>query len=260
MTVRSSILLFSMALFAASLAVGVGHAAAEPGPIELISKSNLEQAPDADEPAISTDGRYVAFRGEVGGLEGVFRKDLETGAIAPVSAGSVIERPKTVSASAPSISADGRYVSFTTEAPLDPLDDKAESSRDVYVADMATTPPTYELASALNDSAVGLSYGTGGGGSIASGGIALSADGREVVFVTTLPSNFSEGPAEAEGPVEETETPAGQVFIRNLERQETTLVSATRDPLTGVMTEQPVPGGAVSKNESVDVHHVEPSR
>ncbi len=223
---------------------GTAAAAADFGPIQLVSKSAAEQADEAIAPAISADGRYLAFRGTIGGLRGVFRKDLETGAVAPVAAGSAyLGGAPGADSSAPSISADGRYVSFTTKAPLDQTGDGAGSSdSDVYVADMSTpSSPAYELASALDGSQQGLSY-EGSGGSVASGRAALSADGREVVFVTTAKSDLTSGPG---GSTEGTPTPAGQVVLRDLETMQTTLVSAERDPETGAMTELPVAGGAL---------------
>jgi Tol biopolymer transport system component len=213
-------------------------AAAEFGPIRLASKSAVQQAGEAVAPSISADGRYLAFQGTIGGLKGVFRKDLQSGAVVPVCVGSAYESgAPCADAAAPSISADGRYVAFTTAAPLDPLDDEQASSKDVYVADMAAEPPTYALASALDGGAAGLTYG-GAGGSEASGRVALSADGREVVFVTTASSNLTGDPAK-------TETPAGQVVLRDLDTQRTTLVSVERDPETEAMTGRPVAGGGV---------------
>ncbi len=210
-----------------------GTAAASFGPIQLVSKSAAEQATEALAPALSADGRYLAFRGAIGGLKGVFRKDLATGAVTPVATGSAyVANAPGADAGAPSISADGRYVSFDTRARLDSADDENEAP-DVYVADMSTSPPTYELASAANGSGKGLVYESSGG-SVASGRVALSADGREVVFVTTAGSDLAGAP-----------TPAGQVVLRNLATEATTLVSVERDSETGAMTNLPVPGGAV---------------
>lgn len=221
-------------------------AAADFGPIQLVSKSAAEQAASATATAISADGRYLAFQGTIGGLRGVFRKDLETGAVETVSAGDAYDAKALgagASASAPSISADGRYVSFTTKAPLDPTDDgEGSSDSDVYVADMSEpSSPTYELASAVDGSSEGLAY-KDPGGSVASGRVALSADGREVAFYTTARSNLTSGPG---GSTEGTPTPAGQIVVRNLETMETTLVSTERDPETGTMTRLPVQGGAI---------------
>jgi Tol biopolymer transport system component len=217
-------------------------AVADFGPIGLLSKSTAEQATAAFAPVISADGRYLAFQGTIGGLRGVFRKHLETGAVEAVAAGSAyVEKAPSADSSAPSISADGRYVSFTTRTPLDPTDDLQASSSDVYVADMTDSPPSYELASAVNGSSAGLTY-AGAGGSLASGRVALSADGRRVVFFTTAVSDLTSGPG---GSTEGTPTPAGQVVLRNLETRETTLVSAARDDGAEAMTELPVQGGAI---------------
>ena len=198
-------------------------AAAEFGPIRLVSRTFASQAREASEPVLSADGHYMAFRAVMdGGQMGVFRVDLETGEVVRVETGAAPEDPtKTeplASAKAPSISADGRYVSFTTKAPLVGALDPQPSSEDVYVADMSTAPPTYELASV--DAATGAAMTTP---SQAAPRVALSADGRKVAFVS-----------------------GGEVYLRNLETRETTLVSVARDPLTGAMEPGvPVPGGTV---------------
>lgn len=229
-----------LTLIAATL-TAAAPAWAEPGPIRLVSKNAEEQAQEASATAVSGNGRFLVFQGAIGGLRGLFREDLETGSLAPVEAGNAYEKAAPgADASAPSISADGRYVSFTTDAPLDPVDDLQPGSKDVYVADMATSPPTYQLASALDGSPQGLTY-EGPGGSMASGRVALSADGRKVVFVTTAPSDLTSGPG---GSTEGEPTPAGQVVLRDLDTMQTTLVSVSRDPESGAMTELPVPGRA----------------
>ena len=103
-----------IASVAALLALGVVlvpavPAAADFGPIQLVSKSATEQAEEAVAPALSADGRYLAFQGTIGGLEGVFRKDLQTGAVLPVAVGGAYEEEGLAAdASAPSISAGRR--------------------------------------------------------------------------------------------------------------------------------------------------------
>jgi hypothetical protein len=243
----------AIALFAlAAGLVGAGMARAEFGPIELVSKSGGEQADEALAPAISADGRYLAFRGTLGGLRGIFREDLGSGAIVPVIAGDAydVSSPGT-DATAPSISADGRYVSFATRARLDADDDTNPSSPDVYVADMVSpSSPHYELASALDGcdpgdpsphAACGLTY-SGAGGAEASGRVALSADGRKIAFFTTAESDLTSGPG---GSTEGTLTPRYQVVLRDLAAHRTTLVSVERDAATGATTARPVAGGAL---------------
>lgn len=165
----------TIACLAACLA---SPAAAEFGPIELVSKSAKEQAGYAQEPALSGDGKYVAFCGELGGREGIFREELATDSVVPVATTlptSSRENCEQSPSRAPSISAEGRYVSFTSTQSLVAADTKV-SSKDVYVADLSSTPPTYELAS----SAEGVRMS---GSSSAAPRVALSADGSEVAFV-----------------------------------------------------------------------------
>jgi len=164
--------------------------------------------------------------------------------VGPVAAGSAYEvGTPGADAATPSISADGRYVAFTTTAPLDPVNDVQAGSKDVYVADMSSDPPAYELASALDGSTAGLTYG-GPGGSEASGRVALSADGRRVAFFTTAASNLTGDPTAAEAP-------AGQIALRNLDSHRTFLVSAEREAETGAMTDRPVTGGALIEGNSL---------
>jgi WD40-like Beta Propeller Repeat len=226
------------------------------GPIELASASAVpgdaqdQQANAAEDSDISADGRFVVFDGSFGGKTGVFRRDLLTGAVAVVAEGDAV---------LPSISEDGQYVSFTTTERLDEQND-TNVAPDVYVRDMSKPddqpcPAGWEaseegreqcaftLVSAVNGSPEGLSYKYDGiepsaeetrFGALAAGRSALSANGHEVAFVTTTESNLANParPAEPTG-LEEPQTPALQVAVRNLETRETMLVSVLRDPATG---------------------------
>jgi hypothetical protein len=231
-------------------------------PITLASQSEGNQQADyAHDAAISGNRRYVAFDGSYGGLRGVWRRDLQTGAVEAVAA----EDPSSPADSAPdadlpSISEDGRYVSFTTTARLDPLDD-TNRGPDVYVRDMdlpasqpcepgagSAQPCAYTLVSAVNESTTGLTYEYDpsrveseelDNGSVAAGRSAISADGREVAFVTTAPSNLA-GPG----------TPRLQVALRYLDSEHTELVSVADDPATG----NPIPGQPVSGVEGTNVY------
>jgi hypothetical protein len=193
------------------------------GPIALVSKSSTQQADYAHDPAISGNGRYLAFAGQTG----VFRRDLLTGAVEDVAAGEA--GSPAGSAALPSISASGRFVSFTTTAQLVPGD--TNEGPDVYVRDVAATPPApqYALGSAVDGSSEeALSYQTKEPkrfGSVAAGRSALSADGTRVVFVTSAISNLSGE-----------ETPALQVAVRDLGSDRTQLLSVALGggPVSGV--------------------------
>jgi hypothetical protein len=224
------------------------------GPISLASTSAIagagnQQAVYAHDSAISGNGRYVAFDGSYAGHTGVWVRDLQTGAVEAVA----VEDPNNPSISAPdaslpSISDDGRFVSFTTTAQLDPIDD-TNHAPDVYVRDMdiaagqpcepglgSAQPCAFTLVSAVDGANLGLSYeqpveGETNFGSIAAGRSAISANGREVAFVTSAISNLA-GPG----------TPSLQVAVRYLDSDRTELVSVADEPATG----NPLPGQPVS--------------
>jgi hypothetical protein len=220
-------------------------------PIQLVSASPTQQADYARHAAISGDARYVAFDGSFGGVFGVWRRSLLTGAVTAVAACAPEER----CAELPSISEGGRYVSFTTTSALDPKND-TNGAPDVYVRDMNSSTPCfaergeaetceYTLASAKSGSSAGLVYAYSGNpaleatryGSLASGRSALSADGRHVAFETT-----------AESDLHGEHTPPLQVAVRDLPARTTRLVSVRYDPATGGTTEEPVPtseGGSI---------------
>ncbi|WHT20146.1 hypothetical protein N8J89_03480 [Crossiella sp. CA-258035] len=130
--------------------------------------------PSYDTPAISADGRLIAYLteaadlvpGDVNGLPDVVVTDRRTGRSTGVSTGGDRE-----SAGAPSISADGRFVVFRSAATnLVPGD--TNGVEDVFVRDLRTGG--IERVSVAADGAQGdrqVHHGT-----------AVSADGRYVVF------------------------------------------------------------------------------
>lgn len=247
-------LALALGLLAAGL-LAPGWARAAYTPPELVSYTGTTEADDAYSPAISADGRYVAFAGSFNGVSGVYRKDLDTGELSLV-AGADSQDPalSAPDAGSPSISGDGRYVSFTTTARLDPVDDQPGDTggcSSVYVRDMDRAPGepgAYILASALNGTSEGLTYvgstaaggGCPGGGSAAADRVALSESGQEVAFTVDGSSDLT-GPCTLTAPVS-CPTPPAQVVVRDLETDTTTLVSQTLSSLGA--TPEAVPGGA----------------
>jgi WD40-like Beta Propeller Repeat len=223
-----------------ALAAAAPAAHADFAPAQLVSASPALLLDGAADAAISADGRWVAFSGSLAGVSGVYRKDLATGALALVAGGD---------ARAPSISADGRYLAFTTTAQLDATNDVAGGCPSVYVRDMTRAPGDAGadvLASALDGSSSGLAYagsataGCPGGGASAAARVALSADGRRVAFTVLGASNLQTGPGGA------TSAPPDQVLVRDLDTDATTLVSQTAASLGAAPA--PVPGGAALAN------------
>lgn len=216
------------------------------GTTALVSASPFGQAEYAHDPALSEDGRFIVFDGSVGGVQGVWRHESRAGAPFEQVAGG--------DATLPSVSADGRYVSFTTNqgASLPTLTDgqihppAVEEAPGVYVRDMATRasePGAFTLVSAKDQSTQSLIYEFPGAspeeeevkrprlGATAGGRSAITADGRTVAFVTTAQSDLA-GPG----------TPPMQVAVRHLDTHETELVSVRYDPATGEAAVNPENG------------------
>jgi Tol biopolymer transport system component len=274
----------SFALAPPALAI-YGPAAAGGGSgADIVSVDNASEEQsngatvDAD---ISADGRYVVFQtsatnffendgGVVGpsGVEtdaepsgtlregGIFRYDRLTGAIQLVADGSEIhlagpEKGKTIfqGAENPSVSADGRYVAFSTAQQLVPQD--KNENVDVYVRDMDTPlsadraqSGAYMLVSAKDGGEQPAAYaphvpalkGAEPGSEVWSN-TSISADGRYVVFRTTEPiSDLPDRPT--------VDTPPLQLFVRDLQAQTTTLL--TRKMASGEPVSDPqIPVGAI---------------
>lgn len=129
-------------------------------------------------PSINADGSLIAFSslssqlvgGDGNGAWDIFLKNVQTGAIARVSTDSGgLEGAG--NSTQPSLSGDGRYVAFQSDAVLAASD--ANGMQDVYVKDLQTG--TVILAS---------SDELGGAGSLASSSPVISTSGRYVVFVS----------------------------------------------------------------------------
>ena len=171
-------------------------------------KGNGESGP----PAISADGRFVAFASEASNLHpadsdgtwDIFVRDLQANTVmlASRATGAAGEKGNGDAGYA-AISADGRFVAFSSEATnLDP--DDSDDIDDVYVRDLATNTTTLvSRAGSVGAKGDGPSYQP-----------ALSADGRVVAFssqAANLHSDDNDG------------NPS--VFVRDLETGALTLAS-----------------------------------
>jgi Tol biopolymer transport system component len=249
-----------------------GNAADDVDGAQLVSAdyARLEQGDDTTVfSAISGDGRYVAIQTRARNFfadddpdppgqyraGGVFRFDLETRALEKVADGDLFRESDNSfvrrGASNPSISFDGRYVAFATAEPLIPAD--TNDNVDVYVRDMEIpigSSGAFDLVSARDGGDAPAGYGPpafpfpgSNPGADVSRGVAISADGQEVAFQTTAPSDLPASPAR--------DVPAGQVFVRDRAANTTTLVTSKRDARTGAMTGEPA-GGAFGAALSSD--------
>ncbi len=282
---RALLLAFAAALLSCSPA----QAAFTPFALASASPEQGIQADYAYDPAISGNGHYVVFVGSVKSVPGIYRGELV--------AGEPGQPPKLVAlqavaygnhAGAPSISANGQYVSFTTDqnpATGQPAGDGACSS--VYVRNMqqapenepahpiskkpdawqpekqpagSSEPPAFTLVSAPNGSSASLTYVLstlspnryGACGSATAARVALSGNGQEVAF-TVISSSDLTGACTVEEETLTCPTPPNQVAVRDLETKTTTLVSSTLASQGGTPqpTPQPVPVGAALSGPTV---------
>lgn len=136
--------------------------------------------------AVSADGRYVAFistasnlvAGDTNGASDVFVKDLVTGGVERVSTSSAGAEGNAGVTTSPSISADGRYVVFTSDASNLVANDTNNVS-DVFVKDRTTGVTTrVSVDSAGVQTTPGWPNDTG----------KISADGRYVAFNSLAPN------------------------------------------------------------------------
>jgi Tol biopolymer transport system component len=162
------------------------------GAVRRVSTTSAGAEADSDSyhPAISADGRYVAFQsgatnlvaGDTNDTLDVFVTDLASGAVSRVSTSAAGREANNVSQS-PAFSADGRYVAFVSLA-TNLVANDTNGVADIFVKDLASGA----VARASTNS-------SGAEGNDASDDPpALSADGRYVVF-TSLAQNLVPGDA-----------------------------------------------------------------
>jgi Tol biopolymer transport system component len=144
-----------------------------------VGENGAQGDQESSGPSISADGQKIAFHsnaslvsGDTNGVSDVYLRDLGTGKTTRVSI-AADGTGANKSSRSPSISADGRFVSFDTRATnLGPAD--GDGRDDVYVKDLQTG--AVEQASVSSD-------GKGGrGGSLGSKDSSISGDGRFVAF------------------------------------------------------------------------------
>jgi Tol biopolymer transport system component len=194
---------------AISVAAALSFTLAPAGTTERVSVSGAGQQADAESwaDAVSADGRYVLFDshgsdlvpGDTNGQTDVFVRDRQTGETTRVDVATDGKQARILPSHGTSISADGRYVVFTSEAGnLVPGD--TNDATDVFVHDCQTGDTIRVSVTPSGGQAVGFS-GEG----------VISADGRYVAFDSYARNLVSH------------DTNGGQdVFLRDLKTGKTT--------------------------------------
>jgi Tol biopolymer transport system component len=181
------------------------------GTTTLVSKNSagVEGGGYSYNPSISSDGRYVAFSsdsdnlvsGDTNGKYDVFVRDRQTGTTSRVSRSSAGVQGDEAS-SFPSISADGRYVTFESTA-TNLVSGDTNGVTDIVVRDRQTGTTSRVSRSSAGVQADSYSYNP-----------SISSDGRYVAFessATTLVAGDTNGKSD--------------VFVRDRQTGTTTLVS-----------------------------------
>ncbi|HET7120526.1 MAG TPA: hypothetical protein VFI17_04660 [Solirubrobacterales bacterium] len=202
--------LLALALALGGTAAGAGGGA-EPATTLVSALHGKGGNGNSLEPAISADGRYVAFTSRAtnlnaaakGGKKQVFVRDMKTGAVALASRadgpGGAVANNVSFE---PSISADGRYVAFASIASN--LGPGTGANLEVFVRDMVagTTTLVSRAPGPTGAPADGYSFEP-----------AISADGRHVAFVSEA-TNLGEDA-----------TPERDVFVHDLDTNVNELIS-----------------------------------
>ena len=192
-------------------------------------------------PAVSADGRYVAYTAAQEGHAEIFVRDTCEGAAAGCHSGTTLlsaavdGTPANDDSKSPSMSADGRYVAFSSAATN--LASGAPAGRQVYLRDTcvgAADPSCKPLTQLVSADSEGALVGTE---SILP---SVSASGRFVAFLAVTPSHAA-GSAKSSArakssaaAVDSTNSGYRQVFIRD-----TCLGAANCTPKTTRISLQP---------------------
>lgn len=199
---------------------------------------------------------------------GIFRRPEDGGGLELVADGDLVDerdsrRVLIRGARNPSISGDGRFVAFSTAQRLVPEDtDERGRFVDVYVRDMAIglcrplpecpgERNPYTLVSALDGGGTPITYAppaepapAGNNGSDVAPRASISDDGARVAFRTVENASDAPGPPVSAPGVPVTEP--GQLLVRDLTAQATTLVTRVRG---GRPDEGRPAGGAVGASQ-----------
>jgi Tol biopolymer transport system component len=213
----SGLAVTAVAPFAAASASASASASAGGATTVLVSVSSTEEQGNGISaiqiPAISADGRYVAFDSkasnlvpdDANGAMDVFVRDLLAGRTKRVSVSSSGDEGNARS-TAPAISEDGRFVAFQSFA-TNLVDEDTNGRVDIFLHDLSSGRTT--LASLSSD---------GEQGNGASAVPSVSSNGRLVAFVSGA-SDLFDGDVNGQD----------DVFLRDIVAGTTTLVSVSSD-------------------------------
>jgi Tol biopolymer transport system component len=211
----------------------------------MTSAAAHEMSAAEQTPAVSTDGRYVAYAATQGEFTQVFVRDTCLGATGGCQPRAILVSAAADGAAgnadsaAPSMSADGRYVAFSSAATN--LVSGAPEGRQVYLRDTclgAAAPDCTATTMLISVDADGELAGTE---SILP---SVSASGRFVAFVVVTPNATaaSADPAGTKPDASATSTGSHQVFVRD-----TCFGAEKCTPKTTRISSQPSEGNGITE-------------
>ena len=219
-TLTRSIRILIALIFVACLLPGSAQALPQASTTERVSVASdgTEGNNHSDSPAISGNGRFVAFHsyadnlveGDSNGIVDVFVHDRQTGETTRVSISSDGEQASGCQSEYPDISATGRYVAFNSCA-ANLVDNDTNEFVDIFVHDSWTGETVRVSVASDGSEANGSSHNAW-----------ISGDGRYVAF-ESLASNLVEG--DTNGKLD--------AFVHDRQTGETTLVSVASDGTPG---------------------------
>jgi Tol biopolymer transport system component len=229
----------SMLLLLALILTPAGSVRAAPGNTTRVSVASdgTQSNHDSYNPSISADGRFVAFEseatnlvsGDTNNFRDIFVHDRQTGQTTRVSVASDGTQSNQHSYN-PSISADGRYVAFESEA-TNLVSGDTNNHRDIFVHDRQTGQTT--RVSVASDGTQANDF---------SSNPSISADGRYVAFMSWA-SNLVGGDTEPpilpsttslpDNPASKVTGVVHNVFVHDRQTGATTLVSVAIDGSEG---------------------------
>lgn len=177
-----------------------------------VSTTGASADTNSTQPVLSADGRTIAFQtnanltpNDNNGRQDIYVRTLKSGAMTLVSASADGAESNGSGSFNPSISADGRFVAFTSSA-TNLVNNTTGNFNNVFVRDLQTNSSVLASVNAA---------GTNGGGG---GNPVISANGRVVVF-ESAGSNLTKI-SDANG--------LSDVFARDLQANTTTLISVNQ--------------------------------
>ncbi|MDB6033636.1 MAG: hypothetical protein JWM16_3974 [Verrucomicrobiales bacterium] len=189
-----------------------GHAAQAPQPASALAKPSVSGAGGSYSPQFSADGRFLIFTSHAPNLTtnendqgflNIYSREMSSGQITLISVRGTGDRPGNNSSSSPSVSSNGQFIAFESDA-TDLVPGDTNGFKDIFLRDTASGATTLVSVNAS---------GVGGGNGVSSNP-SISPDGRFILFESS-----------AENLVPDDTNRIADLFLRDRLAGTTTLIS-----------------------------------